>query len=402
MAARDVHSRQPAPPGPSWLEIDLDRLESNAATLLAALQTTGGPRLCAVVKKNAYGLGVGPIAHRLARVGCCMLAVYTPEEAEQLVTEGPACPLLLMMPLRHIDRAGRLHRAAMAGRLHLSVHSAEHFERIAHIGRSFGMKLPVHLYLDTGMSRGGLSDADLRQIVGRLPGHRYVQLAGIYSHLATADLDSEYAHRQYERFSAAVDAAELPAGVTRHLANTCATMRDPRYHLDLVRVGLGLLGYGPRMLVDPPAAAALPDVRPIMRWMSRIVDVHRYPAGSSVGYGQTHRLGRASLLGVVPVGYGDGYPLGLSNKASVRIRPAEDAPWHEAPVLGRVNMDQIVVDLTDLETAMPGNLVGADVEVISNDPDAPNALEKLAELAGSHCYEMLCRLSSHLPRRYRR
>lgn len=412
----------------SWLEIDLDRLASNVKAIKrglgsgawgsagdprgAGLQSPeDGPRLCGVVKKDAYGLGAPAIAHRMAKAGCDMLAVYAADEAERLVAESVDAPLMLMMPLRELSRTSRLYRHAATGKLHLTVHDPDQLRQLDAIGHSFGLRLPVHLFLDTGMSRSGLSEPQLQQVLGELPGLRFVRCAGICSHLASADEDPAFTERQRQRFHALVEQARpaLPADAVRHLANTFATLRDPGLHLDMVRCGLGLLGYGCESMRAMPPHATPPPLMPVLRWLSRVIHVQHYPAGASVGYGATHTLGRDSVLGVVPVGYGDGYPLGLGNRAQVRLLDEHGELLAICPVLGRVNMDQLVIDLTDVPGVVtefspaaegPEAVRAWSVEVIGNEFDAPNALPHLASLAGLHCYAMLCQLSPRLPRRY--
>jgi alanine racemase len=161
----------------------------------------------------------------------------------------------------------------------------------------------------------------------------------------------------------------------------------------MVRLGLGLFGYGDLAEEGIPSIDRPPAVRPILRWISRIVHVRDLPKGMSIGYQRTFVTQRPTRLGIVPVGHADGYPVALSNRGAVRIGPQ----LLSAPVRGQVNMDQIAVDLTDL-AASAGS--GAEVEVIAADTEAPNALPALAKLACTNCYELLCRLSPRLQRRY--
>jgi alanine racemase len=401
---------------PSWLEIDLGRLEANVKYLRAALDADAvtrpdplmrpgkdrkAPLLCGVVKKNAYGLGIEQVSQRLVQAGVDILAVYAPDNADLIIRAAVNIPILLLMPLRTLRRTDPLYRAAETGRLHLTIHDMQQLDELNSVGQTYGLKLPVHLHLDTGMSRSGLDAEQFVAALGRLSALPHLRLRGVYSHLATACSDHEYAYRQLEYFEKMIadHADKLPDSVVLHLANTCGAYRDRRFHMDMVRIGLGLYGYGPESITDGPIVAEAPILLPIVKWLSRLVHVQRYPAGASVGYGCTHTLKRDSVLGVIPVGYGDGYPLSLSNKGTVVIRDDATNHAYRAPVLGRVNMDQIVVDLTDCADALTPE-VGTMVEVISSDPASPCALPHLAELAHSSCYEMLCRLSSRLPRRY--
>ncbi|MEM9420424.1 MAG: alanine racemase [Planctomycetota bacterium] len=391
----------------SRIEVGLDALAQNVATVrrLVGLDTT----LCGVVKKNAYGLGAVTIAHRLAKAGCEMLAVFSPEEAEQLNSGAVTTPMLLFYPLRHLARTEGLYRPAVAERLHLTIHDPEQLEELDQLGRTFGIKLPVHLYVDTGMSRSGLSPQQFTDVLESQKSRHYTRIAGVMSHLATASGDPKRAQKQLETFDTLLKQHEddIPEDALIHLANSYGVLRAPTYHRTLVRPGLGLYGYGEHDLVGEPAIEPGLQWSPTVRWVSRVVQVGTYPRHAKVGYGATFTLKRKSVLGLVPVGYGDGYPLALSSTkercAKVRVRFAD--AWHECDVLGRVNMDQLTIDLTDLakqldDEADEQTLRGAEVEVYSNDPDTPNALHQLAEQAGSHCYELLCRLGAHVPRVY--
>ena len=390
----------------SRIEIDLGAIGRN----VAAVRRLVGPdtTICGVVKKNAYGLGAVTIAHRLAKAGCGMLAVYSPEEAEQLNSGAVTTPMLLLYPLRHLARTDGLYRPAVAERLHLTIHDPEQLEQLDQLGRTFGIKLPVHLFVDTGMSRSGLSPQQFADALDSQKSRHYTRIAGIMSHLATASGDSKRAKKQLDAFDTLLVQHEgkIPADALIHLANSYGVLRSPTYHRSLVRPGLGLYGYGEHDLVGEPAID--PGLRwsPTVRWVSRVVQVGVYPRHAKVGYGATYTLKRKSVLGLVPVGYGDGYPLGLSSTkdrcAQVRVR--FESGWRICNVLGRVNMDQLSIDLTDVAKQLEGAdeqvLREIEVEVYSADPEAPNALHRLAEQADTHCYEMLCRLGTHLPRVY--
>lgn len=412
MTTSPVQLQLPVTGEASWLEIDLAAVERNAQALrdLArqdpARAAAGRPLFCAVIKKNAYGLGAGPIAHRLVKAGCDMLGVYSPAEAEDLVKHAVVCPILLLMPLRRLHRTDVLYRYAVADRLHLTIHDVQQVQQVNRIGQTFGIRLPVHLLLDTGMSRSGMNLGQLREVLENLHQTKHIRVAGIWSHLATADDNPTFAGEQLGYFLSCMEelADVMPPDVVRHIANTFGTLRDPAFHLDMVRPGLGLFGFGPDILSAGPVISDAPTLAPIVRWVSKLVHVQQYPAGAPVGYGATHILDRDSVLGVVPVGYGDGYPLALSGKATMRVQSVDDPGMLiDAPVVGRVNMDQVVIDLTDaVSQGDPDTWADALVEVISNDPAAPNALPRLAELAGVHCYEILCRLGAHLPRKYLR
>ena len=447
----------------SWIEVDLLNLRRNVATWRNMLRRPGlgaasarpSPRLCAIIKADAYGMGAGELARCYDEAGVDMLAVYSPGQAHEILQHPIRKPVLVLMPVRAKPQTRQLHEALLAGQLHLSVDSPDQLIAIQSIGAAVGARIPIHLGIDTGMSRGGLSGEQFASILHRMSKLANVKLAGVWTHFAAADCDGDFTQKQYERFQEIVKQNEARVGsdVILHAAATHAALRHPRYHLDMVRIGLGLLGYGApsKLAVARPAkpfrpvtpfdigeAEILSDeeldrfctrtgevepldgadghdcsvrgasgLMPAVRWRSRIVHVRRFAAGSAVGYGCTAQLTRESYLGIIPVGYADGYPLALSNKGVVTIvgRRGVGAPHGEiqtAPVVGRVNMDQIIVDLTDATArqAAPLAQIGDTVELISPDPSSPCALPKLASLAESTPYELLCRVSSRVPRLY--
>ena len=403
--------RIPAPQGAglSWLEIDLRRLEGNVRAIREVLDAGAGARsggrepvrLCPVLKKDAYGLGAVPIAHRLSKAGVEMFAVYSPGEAEHLVTHAVTTPILVLMPMRRLNRTDALYRHAVAERLHLSIHDSSQLDEVNIIGQRLGIKLPCHLYIDTGMSRSGLCPSQALDLLRSAATHRYVRIAGVFTHLATSGSNPAFAAEQVATFNTLLQdaAGSLPDDVIRHVANSTGLLRDAGWHLDMVRPGIGVYGYGPEVadMSQGGWVGHPPALRPVLRWCSRVIHAQRYPEGAPVSYDSTHTLKRESVLGIVPVGHGDGYPIGLSNKATVRVGDTD------CRVLGQVSMDQIVIDLTDVPDAGEQDLAGLrdmPVELYSPDPGAPHALPRLAKLAGTSIFEMLCRLSPKLTRRY--
>jgi alanine racemase len=375
----------------SWLEIDLGGLDANLAAFGAAAGES--VRVCAVVKADAYGLGAVPIARRLGAAGVKLLAVYSLAEARELANVGLPCPILILAPVEQLDRTDILYRAAVNGRLHLTVHSDRQLKAVDRIGRQFGSPMPVHIELDSGMSRGGMAPDEAVATISRIVGQRYVKLVGLFTHPATAEGDAQATDRQMHVLDQVIDrlGEELSDEVIVHFANTYAALRDRRYHRHMLRIGLGLYGYGQAEMVGQDGAGVAP-LRPIVRWVSTIVHTRRVGPDTPVGYGATFRTQRQTTLGIVPAGYADGYPLALTGRAAVRVGPAR----HIAPIRGAVNMDQLVIDLTEA----PDAGLGTEVEIYASDTRAVNALPALAEAAQTNCYELLCRLSPRLTRRY--
>ncbi len=382
----------------SWIEIDLDRLDANLAGFKAAIGPSAA--ICAVTKADAYGHAAGPIASRLDARGVAMLAVFSIQQAHQVLADNPKSPVLVMMRTERIPQDPVLLSALAQGKLHLALHDTDQFAALLEAGRELGQRIPIHLYVDTGMARAGLHLQALPNIISQSLGNAFVKLTGIYTHMACAETDPDFTKIQAYRFDDALKpyADVLHKTVTIHMANTAAALLDPSLHRDMVRIGLGLYGYDPTDHAQKRSGAKL-SLKPILRWRSRIVHVQSYPAHTTVGYNATWKLSRPSTLAVVPVGYADGYPLSLSNRGVVEF-PELIAAGHPgvAPVIGRVNMDQIVIDITDLPPSGVGR--SAMVQLISDQTDSACALPKLARLAESSCYELLCRISHRVHRKY--
>jgi len=375
----------------TWLEIDLGAVDHNVAAFRRAAGESVG--FCAVVKADAYGLGAPTVARRLEGRGVDLLAVFTLAEARELVQAGVAAPMLVLSPVFELARTDPLYRAAVAGRLQLTVHGAAQLDAVEGIGRTFGAPLPIHLEIDSGMSRGGMSPEEADELLPRIAATRYLTLAGLYTHPASAESDISATNRQLAALQRLIERRRdvIPDDARIHFANTHAALRDPKFHLSMMRIGLGLFGFGPTNIRGSSYGRVGP-LRTAVRWLAEVIHTRAVPAGQPVGYGGTYRATRDARLAVVPVGYADGYPLALSNHATVRIGDDLDP----APVRGAVNMDQIIVDVTHLPHVGRGTIV----EVYASDPDAENAIPCLAEQAGTSIYEMLCRLSPRLTRRY--
>ncbi len=402
-------------PPTSRIEVDLNAIGANVRALRAVLTraarggtiSPGGknpptPGICAVLKADAYALGAPRVAKRLGISGVDMIAVYTPEQARALVEAAVMTPILLLMPVHDLDRSDALYRAAVRGTLHFAVHDEQTLAALATITDRLGLVLPVHLELDTGMSRGGAHPEEAMRLLARIRALPRMKLSGVFNHLASADADEEFTRAQSEAFSRWLEQARpmLPPEAVIHEANTFATFRATSCHRSMVRVGLALLGFAGEEFADAAHfewAAEASTLTPAVRWVSQIVHSKWIEPGTPVGYGATWRAPRRSRIGLIPVGYADGYPLALSNRAHVGI-DMPGGPKTYAPVVGRVSMDQITVDLTELPEARAG--IGAVAEVYGNDRTAPNHVPVLAKQAGTITHELLCRMSPRLPRQY--
>ncbi len=399
----------------SFIEVDLPAVSANVRMIRQVLATriagsaSGGkgnpatqPAICAVLKADGYGLGAARLGKRLQVAGVEMLAVYSPEQARALVDAAITAPILMLMPLHDLDRADVLYRAAARAQLHLTIHDEPTLDAAVTITERLGLRLAVQMEIDTGMSRGGASPEEAARLLKAIRAQPRLMLTGVFNHLASADSSTELTRRQGEVFSAWIEEHRrlLPEDVVVHEANTFGTFRGSAFHRSMVRVGLALLGYAGEEFADTADfefTGEAARLRPVMRWVSQIVHVKRIGVGKPVGYGSTWRAERATRLGLVPVGYADGYPLALSNTAHVGIALKGGLKAY-APLVGRVSMDQITVDLTDLPEDQVG--IGAAVEIVGKDRGAPNHLPTLAKRAGTITHEMLCRLSPRLARQY--
>lgn len=384
--------------------------------------------VCAVVKQDAYGLGLARIAKRLATSGAEMLAVYNLDEARAILDAGVTTPVLVLMPVWQLDRADPLYRLIVGGRLHLTLHSQAQAQDLAAHAARLGVDLPVHVQVDTGLSRGGCLPDEAEALVRYVTGTPRLRLAGVMTHFSSpggagadlafsreqARLFKQWLERTRPLFHAGLRPGQRPLPVQVHAANTVAALRHRAWHATMARIGQGLYGYGAEVLPRGEDDLAGGMLEPAIRWVSKIVHVQSVPAGWPVGYDRTFTTARPSRIALVPVGYANGYPRDLSNQAQVRLtglrydRPRVGTSLDEpvpapgatawARVVGRVSMDQITLDVTDLPESL--STVGCEVELVSADASAPNHLPRLAALAGSITHELTCRIAPSVERVY--
>lgn len=343
-------------------------------------------KLCAVVKADGYGHG---LVHLLGLLGrhADWLAVTSPEEALGLRSLGYERPLLMFFsPCATADGA-ELRQTLdelITQNVTMTVVCEAEVAAVAEAASRVGATADVHIKVDSGMGRSGVLPDDAAALAARTRAQRAIRLSGMYTHFATADeADKTIARGQLDTFGRAVEACGGHTGLCLHAANSAATIDLPEAHLDMVRPGIAIYGYQPSDEMNHK-----PPLRPALRLTGRLMQVKTLPAGHKCGYGLTHTVEHDTPVGLVPVGYADGYPRSLSNRATVRVRGAD------VPVLGRVAMDQVIVDLS----AAAGAAVGDEVEIISNDPAAPHSAENLARLCGTITYEITTRLGNRARR----
>jgi alanine racemase len=371
---------QDADQAPVQAVIRLDHLRHN----VRALRTlAGAARLMGVVKADAYGHGAVQVARVLREEGVRHFAVARIGEAVALRDAGLTAPILVLgAPLPH-------HLAAYAAHdLGVTVASAAVAEAVIEAAAPHA-PLRVHVKVDTGMGRIGLTPDVAPDVIDRLRRAPGVEMAGLWTHFATADADNPtFAHHQLDRFERVAGRVEGAASCV-HVANSSALLTLSERLADLcpalVRTGIMLYG-----LADRAALAAEAGLRPVMQLTAQVTQVKTVPAGTSISYGRQWRADRATRIATLGVGYGDGYPRLCSNRASVALG------GHRVPVVGAVCMDMMMVDLGPPGTG-PDVAVG-DAAVLFG-PDGPSAFD-VAAWAETIPYEICCRIDERVPRRY--
>ena len=321
--------------------VDLDAIAHNVR-LFADRAAESGAALLVAVKADAYGHGAAPVARAALRAGATWLGSCSLAEALALREAGITGRILAWLDLPTVDYA-----PGLLAEVDISIASADALDTLLVAVRDTGRQARVHLKIDTGLSRGGAAADQWPALVERtVAEHRagHLELVAVWSHLACADDPGHPSiDLQAKRFDAAYQVVvEHGLRPLRHLANSAATLTRPDLHFDLVRVGIGAYGLNP--------VEQREDLRPAMSFHSSIAFTKRVPAGESVSYGHTWTAPRETTLALIPVGYADGVPRGLSGRLEVWIA------GQRRPVVGRVSMDQIVADVGDADVA-PGEPV---------------------------------------------
>lgn len=363
------------------VRIDLDAIAHNVREVAARVGTA---HVMAVVKGNGYGHGLLPAARAARAGGACWLGTAVLDEALALRAAGDRGRLLAWLAAPGADWAG-----AVGADIDLGVSSAGQLAEVAAAARAAGIVARVHLKADTGMARNGAAtwNDDWERLVGAAAAADAVEVVGVFTHLACSDEPgSVVTDAQLGGFEAAVATARRAGLRPRllHVANSAAALTDARTHFDMVRVGLAVFGISP---VPTVASAADFGLRPAMRYAARLAAVKDVPAGRGVSYGHTWHAPVATRLGLVPAGYADGMPRALSNRGTVGVA------GRRCPIVGRVCMDQLVVDLGPDSDAAAGD----EVVLIGDGSDGPDAQEQ-ATAAATISWELVTRVPPQLGR----
>ena len=370
------------PDRPTWLEIDLDAIAGNTRRIKEIV----GPETDVLVslKADAYGHGALRVARTTLLNGASWLGVATLSEAIPLRAAGITAPILVFgyIPPWQAREATRLD-------LRATVYSTDVATELAQAARDLDHTVRVHVKVDTGMARLGLRAEDVEGVVRfieELRGMRGVEVEGIFTHLATADsADQTYALRQLARFDAVLDALDArglrPPIV--HAANSAATLTLPQSRYSLVRPGIAIYGLAPSEEVPLPAG-----FQPALAFKTQVAQVKDIPAGEGVSYGATYITQRETRIAVLPVGYADGFRRAPATWGSVLIH------GQEAPLIGRVCMDQCMVDVSHIPDVRRGD----EVVLIGRQGEATLTAEEVARRLGTISYEVVSALLARVPR----
>jgi alanine racemase len=368
----------------AWAEIDLDALAHNVREVRRI--THKKSEIMGVVKADAYGHGVKQAVETLIANGATRLAVSMLDEAIQLRQQGINVPILILSYTDPI-RAEEI----ILNDVTQTVFSFDLAHALSEAAIRLKRNVKVHVKIDTGMTRVGFMPgySAVKSVVeiSRLPG---IIIEGMFTHFASADeADTEYTQMQFERFmSICSELGRIGVHIpVRHVCNSAGIIQFPEMHLDMVRPGIILYGLYPSAEVDRSRIG----LKPVMTLKANVIMVKDVENGTCISYGRTFKTGRQSRIATIPIGYADGYTRLLSNKGKVLVN------GEFAPVVGRICMDQCMIDITDLDSDVK---VGDEVVLFGRQGDREISIEQVADGIGTINYEVACIIGKRIPRVY--
>lgn len=361
-----------------WAEIDLLAIAHNMEQIKAV--TRDNAKICAVVKADGYGHGAVAVAETVLRSGADRLAVAIVKEGVELRQAGFGVPILVLGYTPS-------YQAGMVVEYDITqtIFSMDSAQALSAAAAAAGKNVKVHIKIDTGMSRVGITPQDAGQFAAAIAALPGIQIEGVYSHFADADsADKRFAFEQYNRFLEGIEyikgqGIQIPI---RHIANSAALLDLPQTHLDMVRPGIILYGLWPSQEVDKKVV-----LKPAMSFKAQVGFVKDVPSKVSISYGRTYFTAQTSRIATLPLGYADGWSRLLANKAEVVVK------GQRAPLVGRVCMDQCMIDVSHI----PGVEIGDEV-LLFGGADLP--VEEVAEKMGTINYEIVCMVGKRVPRIY--
>jgi alanine racemase len=372
--------------------ISRSALIHNAAVVRRAVGR--GVKICAVVKADAYGHDAAIVVDALANFstndfGVPSVDAFAVADLEEAISL-PVVPqpVLILRPVENafVGRQKSKIETAIRNGWWLTIASPTAADDVARIAVAIGRRAHLQIMVDTGMNRAGVSPALLDDLLDRIRSRSSLRLAGLYTHFANAeDAEHPFNIEQLAMFLDKTDGivAGANARVLRHAANSGAIFTSPSSHLDMVRPGLSLYGIDPqgKPSIDRP-------MKPVLKWTAPLIGIRDVTAGQTIGYGQTMKIEKDTRVGLVPIGYADGYLRAFSNRGIMMINGCR------APVLGRVSMDLTTIDLSQVPMAS----LGDEVVVLDSDPLSPASVYRLAEWAETIPYEIISRIGHRVRR----
>ncbi len=365
-----------------WAEIDLGALERNIKRIRSALPPY--IQYVAVVKADAYGHGMKPVVSRLMHSGANMFAVASIKEAAEIREIGSGWPILMLSPLLPEEDKEIIHYDIIP-----TISTLDEINRFVEVSKSNNTPIKVHLKIDTGMGRLGVWHANAIKLYNEILTHPEIKLGGIYTHFSSADHDQEFTELQRLRFFEVLSQIKnIDDDLLIHADNSAGLETSQRESpFNAVRVGL--LQFG--ILPYPNSLLSCVNPEPVFSFHSRVGLIKELPVGTGISYGQTVRLERTTQVAIVTAGYGDGIPTTVSNKAVVLIN------GNRCPILGRVTMDQTIVDITDF----PGIITGDQVTLIGKQKDQIIDVLTFSEWSKHIPWEIYCSITKRVSRLYR-
>ena len=361
----------------TWVEVDLNALKNNLKIIQALTDTP----LMAVVKANGYGHGFIPVSKAAVEVGVNWFGLARPRMAVKMREEGIQANLLILGYIAP-ERIEEMICLDVA----LTIWTREHIQQVIKAANACQRPARIHLLADTGMGRLGCAPQDTLALAAEAARSEWIDLEGFFSHLATADEKDPHQTRQqelvFQHLVEQLSTADLLPRII-HLANSAGSLAHPSTHFSLIRPGISIYGLPPSADVQLP-----PGIRPVLSWKSVLASIKELPPGHGVSYGHEYVTSQTELIGVIPLGYADGYRRIGGNQVLIN--------GHRAPVVGRVCMDQCMVKLD----GVPNPRVGDEVVLIGKQGEHEISAEAVAQQWNTVNYEVTCGIGSRVPRIY--
>lgn len=364
----------------AWVEVNIDSLANNVKEFRKNISPD--IKILGIVKADAYGHGAAMLVPTMLASGIDMLGVASIDEGLDLRAENIDCEILVVgaVPVWSFDIAAK-------NNISISIFTEDHIDACKKVYERLGIKVKVHISLDTGMNRIGLQPDDAIDYIKRVQNCDFIDLEGIFTHLANAE-NEEKTKEQFDRWNKVIRGINSD-GLILHILNTagCMIYNPEDLHSNMVRVGISLYGLYPDL---PKDLKFSPKLKPIMGLKGRITNVHNMLINDGVSYGHTYIAKKITKVATVPIGYADGVPRSLSNKIYGCINGVK------VKQIGNITMDQMMFDVTDIDANI------GDILVLLDDKDKELSLDNWARIADTINYELPCRLKVRLPRVYTR